>query len=76
MHSRRGARALVGIVSGIGVLGLAGTAAGGPTNLQETSPVVWVMVAISLGGALITYAFLAYAIYRYRDQATRKRPYG
>lgn len=50
--------------------------AAGSTDLQQTSPLVWVMVAISVAGALITYAFLAYAIWRYRDPHTRGRRYG
>jgi hypothetical protein len=51
-------------------------ASAGSTDLQQTSPLVWVMVAISFGGALITYAFLAYGVYRFRDPNTRNRPYG
>ena len=50
--------------------------ASGTTDLQQISPVVWVMLAISVGGALITFAILAYAIWKYRDPATRGRRYG
>jgi amino acid transporter len=46
------------------------------TNLQETEPLVWVLVAISVAGALITYGFLAYAVWRYRDPHVKGRRYG
>lgn len=46
------------------------------TNLTETQPLVWVLVAISVAGAVITYAFLAYAVWRYRDPHTKGRRYG
>jgi hypothetical protein len=55
---------------------LAGVASAHPTNLQETNPILWVMMAISVAGAIVTYAFLAYAIWRYRDPHTRGRRYG
>jgi 4-amino-4-deoxy-L-arabinose transferase-like glycosyltransferase len=58
---------------------LAGTIGGmsaAATPLQQTLPLVWVLTGISVGGALITYAFLVYAIYRFRDPATRRRRYG
>jgi amino acid transporter len=48
----------------------------GSTNLTETQPLVWVLVAISVAGAVITYAFLAYAVWRYRDPHTKGRRYG
>ena len=50
--------------------------AGSESILQQVSPLLWAMVAISVGGAAITYAFLAYAIWKWRDPATRKRNYG
>lgn len=46
------------------------------SNLQLTSPLVWVMVAIGAAGAIITFAFLVYAIVKFRDPATRRRRYG
>lgn len=52
------------------------TAVVAETNLQLTEPLVWVLVAISVAGALITYGFLAYAVWRYRDPHTRGRRYG
>jgi heme A synthase len=48
----------------------------GTTNLQETTPLVWVMVAIGAAGAIVTFAFLAYAILRYRDPAMKRRRHG
>ena len=46
------------------------------SNLQLTSPLVWVMVAISAAGAIVTFAFLVYAIVKFRDPATKGRRYG
>ena len=50
--------------------------ASGETNLQETNALVWVMVAISAAGAIVTFAFLVYAIVKFRDPATKGRRYG
>ncbi len=50
--------------------------AAGETDLQEISPLVWVMLAISVGGAIITFAFLAYAVWKFRDPSTKGRRYG
>ena len=46
------------------------------SNLQLTSPLVWVMVAISAAGAIVTFGFLVYAVVKFRDPATRRRRYG
>lgn len=70
------ARALLGLGAAGSLVGLSGAAAAASSDLQETSPLVWVLVAISVAGALITYAFLAYALWRYRDPHTRGRRYG
>ena len=50
--------------------------AGGETDLQQISPLVWVMLAISVAGASITFAFLVYALWKFRDPATKGRRYG
>ncbi|MCI4353028.1 MAG: hypothetical protein L3K14_06535 [Thermoplasmata archaeon] len=50
--------------------------AAGQTDLQQISPLVWVILAISVGGAIITFAFLAYAVWKFRDPAARGRRYG
>jgi heme/copper-type cytochrome/quinol oxidase subunit 2 len=50
--------------------------AAGQTDLQETSPLVWILLAISVGGAIITFAFLVYAVWKFRDPTTRGRRYG
>ncbi|MCI4322024.1 MAG: hypothetical protein L3K05_06955 [Thermoplasmata archaeon] len=70
------ARALGGVAPARFAAPLPALLAAGSTDLQQTSPLVWVMVAVSVAGALITYAFLAYAIWRYRDPHTRGRRYG
>lgn len=46
------------------------------SNLQLTSPLVWVMVAIGAAGAIVTFAFLVYALVKFRDPETRGRRYG
>lgn len=57
------------------VLAMTGSAAA-ETNLQETMPLVWVLLAMSFAGAAITFAILAYAIWKFRDPATKRRRYG
>lgn len=49
---------------------------GTESNLELTSPLVWVMIAISAAGAIVTFAFLVYAVVKFRDPATRGRRYG
>jgi hypothetical protein len=51
-------------------------ATGGETDLQLTSPLLWVMLALTVAGALITYAFLVYSVWRFRDPTTRRRRHG
>ena len=46
------------------------------SNLQLTSPLVWVMIAIGAAGAIVTFAFLVYAVVKFRDPATKGRRYG
>ena len=70
------ARALLGLGVAGSLAAVSGVASATPTNLAETSPLVWVLVAISVAGALVTYAFLAYALWRYRDPHTKGRRYG
>jgi heme/copper-type cytochrome/quinol oxidase subunit 2 len=70
------ARTLLGVGAAGTFANVAGFASAHPTNLQETSGILWVMMGISVAGAIVTYAFLAYAIWRYRDPHTRGRRYG
>jgi uncharacterized integral membrane protein len=59
--------------------GLAVALAGLPateTNLQLTAPLVWVLLALTVAGALITYAFLVYSVWRFRDPAMKRRRHG
>ena len=77
MRTRRAARAALAGAAATVAIAVPGLArAGGSTNLAETSPLVWVMVAISIGGSIITFAILAYAIWRFRDPNARGRRYG
>ena len=50
--------------------------ASGETNLQLTNSLLWVMVGISVAGAIVTFAFLVYSVIRFRDPKTRRRRYG
>lgn len=54
----------------------AGLLAGGETNLQLTEPLLWMMIAISTAGAIVTFAFLVYALLKFRDPTARRRRYG
>jgi hypothetical protein len=74
---RGAARALAfGAAAATPILLAAPAAASGETNLQETAPLVWVLVAIGVGGAFITFSILVYALWKFRDPATRGRRYG
>lgn len=72
---RRAASGAAAFATGAGAL-FALPVLRGVSDLEKISPLVWVMVAISAGGAIITYAFLVYAAWRFRDPATRRRNYG
>ncbi len=50
--------------------------AAGETVFQQESPIVWLILAISVAGAIVTFAFLVYALWRFRDPATGGRRYG
>ena len=68
-------RELVGALplAGVTFVGLLGS---GPTNLDETNGLVWVMIAIGAAGAFVTFAFLVYALWKFRDPKVRRRKYG
>jgi amino acid transporter len=55
---------------------LAGLLAAGETPLQLTSPLVWVMLGLTVAGAVVTYAFLVYAVWRFRDRTMKGRRHG
>ncbi len=76
MWLRRLARSLTIVAGGSTLLALTAGATAGPSNLQETIPLVWVMVAISVAGAIITWGIMVYALYKFQDPATKKRRYG
>ncbi len=50
--------------------------AAGDTNLQQTNALVWVMIALSAAGAIVTFAFLVYSLWRFRDPKVKGRRYG
>lgn len=76
MWLRRLAIGLTGWAGAAVLLGVSGVASAGETNLQETDPVVWVLVALSVAGAIITWGIMVYALWKFRDPATRRRRYG
>ena len=61
---------------GPALLRLHGALASGETNLQQTNALVWVMIGIATAGAIVTFAFLAYSLWRFRDPNVKDRPYG
>ncbi len=75
---RLGRRLLLGALAAAALAGAAGSAAAGngQSIVQQVTPLIWTMVSISVGGAAITYGFLVYAAWRFRDPSTRRRNYG
>ena len=61
---------------GAALVGVSSLLGSGSTNLDQTSALVWVMVAISAAGSIVTFAFLAYALLRFRDPKVKGRRYG
>jgi hypothetical protein len=53
-----------------------GRLAAGETNLQLTSPLVWVLLGISVAGAIVTFGYLVYAVWKFRDPTKKGRRYG
>ena len=72
-------RSPAGNLAGAGGIAAAGflvPLVAGETNLQLTEPLLWAMIAISSAGAIVTFAFLVYALWKFRDPAVRRRRYG
>ena len=59
--------------SALGALGPASRAA---SNLQLTNNLIWAMIAIGTAGAIVTFSFLVYALWRFRDPKVKGRRYG
>jgi hypothetical protein len=55
---------------------LGGPLGSGATPLQLTEPLLWVMLALTVAGAIVTYAFLVYAVWKFRDPAMKGRRHG
>jgi hypothetical protein len=55
---------------------LASRIAASQTNLQLTEPLLWVMIGISVAGAIVTFGYLVYAVWKFRDPTKRGRRYG
>lgn len=71
LWSNRGGRVL-----GVAPIAAMALALPGATDLAQESPIIWVITGISVGGAAITFAFLVYAIIKFRDPKTKGRRYG
>jgi hypothetical protein len=69
------ARGSVGAVAA-SAAAFAARAGSGETNLQLTEPLLWVMLGISVAGALVTFAFLVYAVWKFRDPRMKGRRHG
>jgi hypothetical protein len=61
---------------GSATLGTLATIGTGQTNLEQTNAIVWVILGISVAGAIVTYAFLVYAVWKWRDPEASRRRYG
>jgi hypothetical protein len=61
---------------GSAALNALGLVASGQTNLQETNALVWVILGISVAGAIVTFGFLVYAVLKWHDRGASRRPYG
>ncbi len=60
----------------VGAWFLAGTPLLGSSDLAQIAPLVWVLLGIGSAGAIVTFAALAYSLWRFRDPATRRRRFG
>ncbi|MGB6500568.1 MAG: hypothetical protein WBG19_04095 [Thermoplasmata archaeon] len=60
----------------VAALALLAPSVAGETNLQLTQPLLWALIAISSAGAIVTFSFLVYALWRFRDPTARRRRYG
>jgi len=64
----------------MGIIPVAVAAGGGiaaaQSNLQLTEPLLWTMIGISTAGTVVTFAFLVYALWKFRDPSVKGRRYG
>jgi len=65
-----------GGVVGAALLAVGALLGSGSTNLDQTNAIVWVMVAISAAGSVVTFGFLVYALVKFRDPKAKGRRYG
>ncbi len=71
-----GAPAIAAFAASVGPSAVHVVLASGETILQEVNPLLWTMIAISAAGAIVTFAFLTYAVWKFRDPKARRRRYG
>jgi heme/copper-type cytochrome/quinol oxidase subunit 2 len=72
---RPAASPILGGIAG-SVLSARAWLASGSTNLDQTNGLVWAMVAISVAGSIVTFGFLVYALWKFRDPKVKNRRYG
>jgi hypothetical protein len=74
--SRLAPRALLAAIGVWLVIGLSGFASAGESDYDMIMPLVWVLVIISAVGAAIVYAYLVYAVYKFRDPQMKRNRHG
>jgi len=74
VHTSPGALAIP--VAGLAALRGGVAWAAGQSDLQQTNALVWIMIAISAAGAIVTFAFLVYSLWKFRDPKVKDRRYG
>ncbi len=76
MLPRRPPGRSIAAVAPSGALGLDGPFLRAASNLALTNNLIWTMIAISAAGAIVTFSFLVYSIWRFRDPKVKGRRYG
>ena len=76
MLSRLAPRAVLIALSAWGIVALSGFASAGESDYDMIMPLVWVLVGISVVGASIVYAYLTYAVWKYRDPSMKRNRHG
>lgn len=60
----------------MGVLLLCGSAAADSSDLAQTMPLVWVMTVLSVGGSVVTFGIMVWALWKFRDRKAKELGYG
>lgn len=76
MDRRRLRHALAAASGTVGVLLLSGSASAGSSDLAQTMPLVWVMTVLSVGGSVVTFGIMVWALWKFRDRKAKELGYG